>query len=473
MPPQNMLVNMDGKRRLEFWATLALRHCPGVGSRMLCRLLHSFGSAYEVFRRVRSGTLKGFGVTSGAVAALQNEVWRATALAEWQAAACCTGEIILWIDSSYPSLLRELPDAPALLYVRGDVELLRSPAVAVVGTRHCTRDGRHAARVLAGGLAASGITVVSGMARGVDTAAHMAAIELPGSTVAVLGTGVDVVYPSENTSLYQSIVEKGLVISEFAPGSAPEARHFPVRNRIISGLALGVLVVEAAQGSGSLITARMALEQNRAVYAVGGGVGEQRFRGCQELIRQGAMPVFSYEDILRDLQVLLASHCDTPVQMTFFPADKKSENLLSDFNIKHAGIDVESDISQSKIQAASPTDADASEDRCGLDTKSDFSENCFQPEKTSSSATKIHATSSSCDVKAKTSASFVTSRVTKKAPKTLSSQILVVLARLGALSCDDICEELAMPASQVSAELVLLEVDGRVLRGLDGKFSLV
>jgi DNA processing protein len=150
--------------------------------------------------------------------------------------------------------LREIPDAPPFLYARGDISLLRNPAVAVVGTRHVSDSGKRSAGALAGGLAASGVTIVSGLAKGVDAEAHRAAMSLPGGTIAVLGTGIDVAYPAVNQPLYEKICEDGLVLSEFAPHAKADAKHFPIRNRLISGLSLGTLVIEAALGSGSLAT---------------------------------------------------------------------------------------------------------------------------------------------------------------------------------------------------------------------------
>jgi len=420
--PSSMLTSLDEHARSEYWATLALRHCPGFGARVLCRLLRELGTAYAVFRRAKEGSLKGFGLTDSALSALRAETWRGAALVEWNTAGRCAGEIVLWTDERYPSLLREIPDAPALLYARGDVELLRNPAVGVVGTRNCTQQGRRAAAALAGSLAASGITIVSGMARGVDTAAHNAALELPGGTIAVLGTGIDVAYPSENRALYHRIADNGLILSEFSPGTPPEARHFPIRNRIISGLSLGVLVIEAAPGSGSLITARNALEQNRAVYAVGGGIGEAQSLGCQELIRQGALPVFSHEDILRDLQALLIEHCDSPLQLTFFskmPREAAPDPAVS--------------VGQPRKTAAGGAP---------------------EPQSPPSSATAAPV-------------------LREHVPETPAGRIMVALARRKAASADELGEELNMGPGEVNAALVMLEVDGKLRRRADGRYALM
>lgn len=290
---------LDAEARAEFWAALALTHTKGLGDRSRKRLLDAFGSALNAVRNVKAWGEAG--IREGKVREFLSEAWRKTAKKEWEAARRLTGALLLWTDARYPSLLRDLPDAPVRLYCRGDLSLLANPCVSVVGTRLCSRDGIRAAQTIAAGLAASGITVVSGLAVGIDKQAHLAALPLPGGTIAVLGAGPDVCYPKENNALREAIIGRGLLLSEYAPGTLPDPRHFPIRNRIISGLSLGVVVVEAALRSGSLITARLALEQNRSVYAVPGVMGSKHAEGCRKLIREGAQPVFSVTDILEDL----------------------------------------------------------------------------------------------------------------------------------------------------------------------------
>lgn len=214
---------------------------------------------------------------------------------------------LLAIDhDAYPALLREIADPPPVLFFKGDPVLLGLPQVAVVGTRHPSLTGRADAEAFAGELAHSGLVITSGLARGVDTAAHQGALRARGRTVAVLGTGADRPYPRENTRLYQAIVANGgLLVSEFLPGAQPLAMHFPRRNRIISGLSLGVLVVEAAPESGSLITARRAAEQGRPVWVLPGSRHNVQAQGCLRLIREGAAPVTEIAHILADLPPLL------------------------------------------------------------------------------------------------------------------------------------------------------------------------
>lgn len=217
------------------------------------------------------------------------------------------GQTLLTLDHpDYPPLLREIDDPPPLLFLKGDASILHLPQLAVVGTRHPSLAGRSDAEAFAGELARAGLIITSGMARGIDAAAHLGALRSGGRTLAVLGTGADRVYPRENTRLYQGIVQAGgLVVSEFLPGTQPLAMHFPRRNRLISGLSLGVLVVEAAPESGSLITARLAAEQGRLVWALPGSRHNVQAQGCLKLIRDGVTAVTDVQQILGDLPPML------------------------------------------------------------------------------------------------------------------------------------------------------------------------
>ena len=202
---------------------------------------------------------------------------------------------------SFPPLLAQIPDPPDELWVRGDLSICLKPAIAVVGARAASRNGLAMAAAIAGDLARAGVVVVSGLARGIDSAAHAGALAAGGLTVAVLGTGIDVVYPAEHRELSERIAQSGLLVTEFWPGAPPEVSHFPRRNRIISGLSRGVVVVEAAEKSGSLITARLAADQGRDVMVVPGPVLGGRNRGAHALIRDGAKLVESAVDILQEL----------------------------------------------------------------------------------------------------------------------------------------------------------------------------
>ncbi len=285
----------------EFFSCLALRHTPGIGPRSWKNVLSSYSGAYEAVADARNWAPRKLLPKNRAELFLRED-WRPAAEAEYKAARAQKLRPITWFDPKYPERLREIPDPPALLYAKGDLTLLKSPSVAVVGARECTHLGLTAVERISAELSRYGVTVVSGLALGIDRQAHQAALGGVGSSIAVLGAGMDIHYPPENEDVRRVLEARGLVLTEFGPGTRPEARNFPYRNRIISGLSLGVLVAEAAARSGSLITARLAGEQGREVFALPGPLGEPTFSGCHRLIKQGAALVESAEDIIRTLR---------------------------------------------------------------------------------------------------------------------------------------------------------------------------
>ena len=243
--------------------------------------------------------------------------------------------IIPITSTDYPPLLKQIVGAPALLYVRGNRENLHLPQIAVVGSRRMTRGGETNAFEWSKFLAAGGFVITSGLAQGVDGVAHAGALAAMGKTIGVMGTGIDTIYPREHRRLAENIIDQGgTLISEFDPGTPPLPTHFPSRNRIISGLSLGVLVVEAAPRSGSLITARLALEQNREVFAIPGSIHNPQSRGCHQIIKQGAHLVERAEDIIHELQGALAGLAVLPEQsMPVAPSPlppTEEKNLLAD-----------------------------------------------------------------------------------------------------------------------------------------------
>jgi DNA processing protein len=231
-------------------------------------------------------------------------VTRAEAEAELAALHRAGARLVCWGEPDYPSALAAIEDAPPILTVLGQTELLQRPMIAVVGARNASANGRRLARDLAAELGLGGLVVVSGLARGIDAASHLGALET-GSVAAVAG-GADVVYPAENRGLYDALARRGAIVAELPLGTEPQARHFPRRNRIISGMALGVVVVEAAAHSGSLITARFALEQGREVFAVPGSPLDPRARGCNDLLRHGAILTENAADVLSQLGAQLS-----------------------------------------------------------------------------------------------------------------------------------------------------------------------
>lgn len=294
---------MDERTRREYWATLAIRHCPGLGIKNSGKLLRHYGTAKDAYDDCNSWAH--IGIHDNIIRELNRGHWRKKAEREWNNAKRLNCNILLWSDSAYPNLLKQLIDPPLILYYLGRIELLQSPCIAIVGSRKASERSLQVASSLARSLSSCGITIVSGMARGIDCYAHSAALERIGSSIGVLGTGIDYLYPSDNRKTYEAMYKKGLILTEFAPETPPLSYNFPIRNRIISGLSLGVVVVEAAEKSGSLVTARIALEQNREVFAVPGPALNNRSRGCQNLIRNGAHLVFCMDDILQNLKYAL------------------------------------------------------------------------------------------------------------------------------------------------------------------------
>ena len=297
---------LTGDAQKEFWAALALRHCENLTPRLLRTLLVHYGSAYATFCNLTQQKVlstqyppKKF-LPKTIISSLRQEKWRIAAHHEWRLSKHFLGEIILWTDYRYPLGLKQIIDAPAFFYVKGDTSLLASPSVAIVGSRKYHPNTLEKTHAIAQDLSACGICVISGMAKGIDFAAHSGALSQIGKTIAVLGCGADVVYPPEHTRLYNEIVETGLIISEFAPQSKPLAGNFPIRNRIVSGLSEAVLVAEAAPRSGSLITARLALEQNRNVYVLK-PMHENHSLGCHALIEDGAVQVEDALSIIADI----------------------------------------------------------------------------------------------------------------------------------------------------------------------------
>lgn len=284
---------------LASWLRLATT--PGVGPRSATLLLARFGTPAAIFRSSPDHLIAACGRRIGAALAAapspqQRE--RIDGALEWSARG---GAIIARSDPGYPPLLRHIPDPPLLLFALGRRELLGSSALAMVGSRNASIEGERNARAFARALSEAGITVVSGLALGIDAAAHEGALAGAGSTVAVVGTGPDQCYPARNRPLMERVAHDGCLVSEYLPGTPVRAAQFPRRNRIISGLCAGVLVVEAAAQSGSLITAHCALEQGRDVFAIPGSIHAALSKGCHALIKQGAKLVESASDILVDM----------------------------------------------------------------------------------------------------------------------------------------------------------------------------
>ncbi len=286
---------------MEQLAWLALTLTAGLGPTRIWRAVNAVGSAEGVLALPLT-QLEGLRLPAASAQAIVSGGSMAAAEKEWKQVEESGGALLTPVDEEYPERLREIFDPSTVLWVRGDKSLPAQPGIAVVGTRHPTPYGTGMAEMLARDLAGHGLIILSGMARGVDTAAHRGALDGRGKTIAVWGTGIDVIYPKENKRLAEQILESGgTILSEYPMGTFPAPQNFPIRNRILSGMSVGVLVIEASENSGTRITARCALEQNREVFAVPGNVTSKNAWGPNTLIKQGAKLVATWEDVWEEL----------------------------------------------------------------------------------------------------------------------------------------------------------------------------
>lgn len=287
--------------------TLLLASVPGIGHVRMRHLIRKFGSAEAVLSASRRHLLTTDGIDHKTASFIRKASARDVDFVRDQMVRLqkYKTHVLTFDDPEYPESLKTLTDGPAFLFVRGNSTALQQPAIGIVGTREPTMYGKSMAETLARELVQRGIAVVSGLARGIDTHAHAAALRAGGTTIAVLGSGVDRIYPSENLRLAMDLIQQGALISEYPMNTAPDAVHFPGRNRIISGLALGVVIVEAGEKSGALITADYALDQNREVFAVPGPAFAPKSKGPNRLIKQGAKLVENVDDILVEIEYRL------------------------------------------------------------------------------------------------------------------------------------------------------------------------
>jgi DNA processing protein len=293
---------------------IALNMTPGVGPRVTARLLEHFGSAESIFDAPRR-ELALLRLPTEAIESIAARELHERAEAEIEQVRKLGGDILVLDDGVYPALLRETYDPPVVLYVKGAwEECLERPCIAVVGSRRCSTYGQNAALMMSRELAQRGLTIVSGLARGIDASAHRGALEAGGRTVAVMGTGLDRVYPRDHQKLADEILKRGgALVTQFPLGTPPVSENFPYRNRVISGLSLGVLVIEAAENSGSLITARLAMEQNREVFAVPGNITSRNSFGTNYLIKgAGAKLVQQWQDVASELPAEIAAQLLPP-----------------------------------------------------------------------------------------------------------------------------------------------------------------
>jgi len=322
------------ERDLRYW--IGFNKVSGIGATRLRALLDHFGDL-ELAWQASAHDLHNAGLDQRSLENLLHARRELDLDREVERMQRARVQVLTWEDADYPRNLREIYNAPPVLFVRGKIEKLDEWAVAVVGTRQASVYGKEAARMIGTGLAQAGVTVVSGLALGIDTVAHRTCLDAGGRTIAVLGCGVDTVYPPQNAHLAAEIVERGALLSEFALGTRPEARNFPPRNRIISGLTLGTVVVEADLGSGARITADFAAEQGRDVFAVPGNVFARGCRGTNRLIQEGAKLVCAVADILEELNLTMVS--EQAQVRAVLPENQTEATLLAQLSAEPRHVD--------------------------------------------------------------------------------------------------------------------------------------
>lgn len=322
-----MTESVTSPQELKYW--VAFSRIPRIGSVRAGRLEEHFGTL-EAAWRANAADLRAAGLDQGTVSSILETRDAIAPDDEMERLEKAGVSALTWRDDGYPRRLKEVEDRPPVLYVRGELAPEDEWAIAVVGTRRATPYGRQAAEHFATDLARHRITVVSGLARGIDAVAHRSVIEAGGRTIAVMACGLDLVYPPEHAKLATSISEHGALVSDYPLGTQPRSEFFPRRNRILSALSLGVLVVEGGLDSGALITARVALDQNREVFAIPGSIYAASYRGANQLIREGnARLVTKAEDILEELNLTMATHQPELLEVSADPTEARLLQLLS------------------------------------------------------------------------------------------------------------------------------------------------
>lgn len=337
---------------LKYWLGFSL--VSEIGPKRLAHLRQSFGELSQAWHASESH-LRASGLEAQPLANLLQARRQMNLEREMEKVAQAGAWLVTLDDERYPELLRTLPDAPALLYVRGTLQPGDHQSVAVVGTRNATAYGRDAAYDFGKQLAQNEVTVISGLAHGIDTAAHRGALDGHGRTIAVLGNGIDQIYPRDNLALAAEITRHGALISEFPIGAPPEARNFPRRNRVISGLALGVLIVEAPKGSGALITATIAAEQGREVFAVPGNIFSPNSLGTNRLIQDGAKLVMQVEDVLNEVNVAHTLVQTKTTTERIIPDNDVEAGLLEHLSAEPIHVDELSRLCQFPIETVTST----------------------------------------------------------------------------------------------------------------------
>lgn len=492
----HVLDRLSDDAKKEFWASLALHYAEGMRPRLLAKILRHYGSAFLAYQALSSKELiTTFDTFAQKIPAplrqtLKNEAWRKLAMQEWQDAQRTDCEVILWTDYRYPLALKQLIDAPAFFYAKGDVGLLSYPTLAIVGARKATAQGERRAKEIAGELASLGLAIVSGMALGIDQAAHCGALSVQGKTIAVLGTGINIVYPDKHKELYQNIAEQGLLISEFPPFTKPLAQNFPIRNRLITGISEGVLIVEAALKSGSLITARLALEQNKNVY-VCRPLGENHSLGGQKLLEEGALLVDDSYTIVADLvpnlsvqyENLRKKSAQADVRSVVLIEEQvncalKQEDIEQKENSQETHIYPQSSKQKKKYYAQSLLARPKIDDEL-TPLSLDFGE-MAQTILNKESKLKEFPTPDTVQKKEKKKKTVHSLTEQKETPKEIVSDdpIVQILCAHESLTADEIMQflkekQIDMDMASLSSALLMLEVEGIITKGAGARYSLL
>ena len=307
---------MTNERIVEIWSMLALQCSPLLSNTSIKQILTYYGNATNSIQALNESTTAWsmLGISNSQVYSFTSNAWKEKARYLWEKIQKYSSmNILLSSDKEYPPLLREISDPPHILYYQGSIEILSQYGIAVIGTRKASAQGKSFASSISKNLVEYGFSIISGLAEGIDTTAHLTALEAQGATIAVLGNGLDIIYPSKNAKLYAQIANNGCLLTEFPPTTPPKAVHFPVRNRVVSGLSLGVLVVEAGIQSGTMITVKNALEQGRSVYAIPSYYLTQASTGNSHLLEEGALSITTAEEIFEDLVPQLLHGEKTPL----------------------------------------------------------------------------------------------------------------------------------------------------------------
>ncbi len=410
---------------MELKSSLILKNTPKLGARTWKKLIQKYKSAKDALEHIEEWPK--IGISSKIVSSIKQKKWAKGFEKELKLLEKSNQNYILLSDDRYPKMLFEIPDPPIILYYSGNIKIISNPSIAIVGSRRTSPYTREFTFDIAKELSTLGITIVSGLAMGIDTLAHRGALQGIGSTIAVLGTGLDVNYPVKNIALKQEIEKNGLVISEFPPKTLPVSENFPIRNRIISGLSHGVIVIQAAKKSGSLITARYALEQNRQIFTIPGPLNNPMFEGNNGLLRQGAVLIRDKEDVISEIRYIGLNL----KKVKNIPCNKIAgkSNSLEQLD-KGTLIFYQNEISAMGLRP-------------------------LEPPKIKNNKNKL-----------------IENQKEARSNQSLHKKILDFLRDMGQVGMDELCDNLEIETSKLISHLIQMEVSGEVKKTPSGKYYI-